>query len=178
MLSLDDFFEAINRANAHFWRSFSLIAERIRDLDEDNLANLIDGVAYYGESTISPLDAYKSVIVSAKVPTKELGTQFIQGILPMSQSAMANTLAISANPMRLAQFSYNLVASTISDILPLAVKAGKDSRNKEVIREILAVLNNKIYQARDAYYGSITLGMIQVLTKESFHFIEFILLIF
>jgi hypothetical protein len=78
LLSLDDFFEAINRANAHFWRSFSLVAERIRSLDEDNLANLVDGVAYYGESTISPLDAYKSIIVSTKVPTKDLGTQFIQ----------------------------------------------------------------------------------------------------
>ena len=164
MLLLDDFFEAINRANAHFWRSFSLIAERIRSLDEDNLANIVDGVAYYGESTISPMDVYKSIIVSTKVPTKELGTQFIQGILPMSKGAMANELAISANPMRMAQFSYNLIATTISDILPLAVKAGKDSRNKEVIRQILAVLNNKIYQARDAYYGSITLGMIQVLT--------------
>ena len=88
--------------------------------------------------------------------------------MPMAQSAMANELAISANPMRLAQFSYNLIASTISDILPLAVKAGKDSRNREVVREILAVLNNKLYQARDAYYGSVTLGMIQVLTLSFF----------
>jgi hypothetical protein len=86
--------------------------------------------------------------------------------MPMAKSAMANEIAISANPMRMAQFTYNLVATTISDILPLAVRAGKDSRNKEVIREILAVFNNKIYQARDAYYGSITLGMIQVLNMQ------------
>ena len=81
--------------------------------------------------------------------------------MPMADRAMANELAISANPMRMAQFSYDLITSVIMEIIPLAVKAGKDSRNKEVIREILAVLNNKLYQARDAYYNAITLGMIQ-----------------
>ena len=80
LLSLDDFFEAINRANAHFWRSFSLVAERVRRLEQDKLANLIDGVAYYGESTISPMDVYKSIIVSTKIPAQEMGQQFIQVI--------------------------------------------------------------------------------------------------
>lgn len=70
LLSLDNFFEAINRANAHFWRSFSLVAERIRDLDEDNLANVVDGVAYYGESTLSPLDTYKSTVSTMRLPAQ------------------------------------------------------------------------------------------------------------
>lgn len=70
LLSLDNFFEAINRANAHFWRSFSLVSERIRNLDADVLANIVDGVAYYGEATISPLDAYKSVVSTMRIPTQ------------------------------------------------------------------------------------------------------------
>lgn len=78
LLSLDEFFEAIFRANAHFWRSFSLVAERIRDMDEQNLANVVDGVAYYGESTLSPLDAYKSTVSTMRLPTEEMGDQFIQ----------------------------------------------------------------------------------------------------
>lgn len=78
LLSLDNFFEALNKANGHFWRSFSLVAERIRDLDEDNLANVVDGVAYYGESTLSPLDAYKSTVSTMRVPSEEMGDQFIQ----------------------------------------------------------------------------------------------------
>ena len=149
LLALDDFFEAVNRANAHFWRSFSLIAERIRDLEEDQLANLVDGVAYYGESTISPLDAYKSIMTTVRVPAKELGTQFIQGVLPMAQSAMANELAISANPMRMAQFSYDLVASVVSEIIPLAIRAGKDSRHVPgVSRWCLFITRKKFYVHR------------------------------
>lgn len=161
LLSLDDFFDAMNRANAHFWRSFSLVAERIRDIDEDNLANIVEGVAYYGESTVSPLDAYKSTVATIRIPTQELGDQFIQGVLPMADRAMANEMAISANPMRMAQFSYDLITSIVSDIIPLAIRASKESRDKEVVREILAVFNNKLYQAREAYYGAITLGMMQ-----------------
>lgn len=161
LLSLDNFFEALNRANAHFWRSFSLVAERIRDLDEENLANVVDGVAYYGESTVSPLDAYKSTVGTMRVPAQEMGDQFIQGVMPMADKAMANELAISANPLRMAQFSYDLVSSIVADIIPLAIRATHDSRDREAVREILAVFNNKIYQARDAYYGAITLGMMQ-----------------
>ena len=92
-----------------------------------------------------------------------MGDQFVQGVMPMADKAMANEIAISANPLRMAQFSYNLVTSIVADIIPLAIRATKDSRDKEAIREILAVFNNKLYQARDAYYGAITLGMIQVL---------------
>jgi hypothetical protein len=34
LLLLNEFFDALNRANAHFWRSFSLVAEplRVRDM--------------------------------------------------------------------------------------------------------------------------------------------------
>ena len=78
LLSLDNFFEAMNQANVHFWHSFSLVSQRIRQVDEDRLANLVDGVAYYGESTLSPLDSYKSVVATMKLPTSEMGRQFIQ----------------------------------------------------------------------------------------------------
>lgn len=82
--------------------------------------------------------------------------------MPMADRAMANEIAISANPLRMAQFFYDLVMSTVADIIPLAVRATQDSRDREAVREILAVFNNKLYQARDAYYGAITLGMMQV----------------
>ena len=53
LLSLNNLFNELNRANAHFWRSFSIVAERVGDLGVDRVANLIDGVAHYCESTIS-----------------------------------------------------------------------------------------------------------------------------
>ena len=74
---------------------------------------------------------------------------------------MANELAISMNPMRLAQFSWNLLASTIAGIIPLSIRATRNPNDKEASREILAMLNNKLYQARDSYYAAITLGMVQ-----------------
>jgi hypothetical protein len=76
--------------------------------------------------------------------------------------AAANDLAISMNPMRVAQFSYNLLASTITAIIPLAVRRTKNPRDMDALREILAVFNNKLYQAREVFYASVTLGMVQV----------------
>jgi hypothetical protein len=76
--------------------------------------------------------------------------------------ALATQLGVSANPLRLAQFSYNLVSSIVSSVIPLAIRATQ-SKNKdtEAVREIVAMLNNRLYQARDAYYSAITLGMVQ-----------------
>lgn len=79
----------------------------------------------------------------------------------MGDRALASQLGISANPLRVAQFSYNLVASIVSSIIPLAVRATRNSGDTEAVREILAMLNNRLYQARDAYYSSVTLGMTQ-----------------
>ena len=83
LLSLNDFFDALNRANAHFWRSFSIVAERIRSLNNYQLANIVDGVAYYGEASISPTQAYSSIITTTRIPTESLGKQVIQNVFPM-----------------------------------------------------------------------------------------------
>jgi hypothetical protein len=77
------------------------------------------------------------------------------------RSSLANELAISANPLRLAQFSYNLIASVITGIIPLSIRLGKNPNDMDAAREMIAMLNNKMYQARDSYYASITLGMVQ-----------------
>jgi hypothetical protein len=70
-------------------------------------------------------------------------------------------MAMSANPLRVAQFSYNLVASVISGIIPLSIRLGKNPNDMDAARSMLAMLNNKMYQARDAYYASVTMGMVQ-----------------
>ena len=85
LLSLDEFFDAINRANSHFWRGFAIVAERVRDTGVHRVANIIDGVAYYGESSISPADVYSGFIRAVRLPTKEVGTEMLQGVMPMSQ---------------------------------------------------------------------------------------------
>ena len=81
LLSLDDFFDSLNRANAHFWRSFAILAERVRDMGVDRVANVIYGVAYYGESTLMPTEQFASFVRTVKLPTKEMGTQVMQGVM-------------------------------------------------------------------------------------------------
>jgi hypothetical protein len=85
LLSLDEFFDAVNRANAHFWRAFSIASERVRGMGVDGVANIIDGVAYYGESSISPTTVYASFIRSVRMPIKEIGMEMIQGVIPMAR---------------------------------------------------------------------------------------------
>ena len=63
--------------------------------------------------------------------------------------------------MRVAQWGYNFLTSIISGIIPLSIRLGKNPNDKDAEREMLSMLNNKLYQARDAYYASITLGMVQ-----------------
>ena len=70
--------------------------------------------------------------------------------LLFSGSATANELAISANPFRLAQFSYNLVACVVNGIIPLSIRLAKNPKDMDAAREMLAIINNKLYQARDA----------------------------
>ena len=50
----------------------------------------------------------------------------------------------------------------ISGIIPLSIRMGKNPKDVGAFREMRVMLTNKMYQARDAYYASITLGMVQV----------------
>lgn len=68
---------------------------------------------------------------------------------------------MGVNPLRLTQFSYNLVASVVSAIIPLSIRLGKNSGDVDAARQMLAVLYDKLYQAREVYHASITLGMVQ-----------------
>ena len=63
--------------------------------------------------------------------------------------------------MRVAQWGYNFLTSIISGIIPLSIRLGKNPNDKDAGRAMLSMLNNKLYQARDADYASITLGMVQ-----------------
>ena len=59
-----------------------LAAWRVTGMNVHRVANVIDGVAYYGEPTMSATTAYASFVRSVRIPTKELGSQMMQGIMP------------------------------------------------------------------------------------------------
>ena len=72
-LSLDDFFESVNRANVHFWTAFSKVANAVRRTGQQQLANVVDGVAYYGDATSSPIGIFSITMNSVKIPFADLG---------------------------------------------------------------------------------------------------------
>jgi hypothetical protein len=51
IFSLEDAFDSMERANTHFWTGFGIVASRVRDLGENDIADVVDGVAYFGEGT-------------------------------------------------------------------------------------------------------------------------------
>lgn len=118
LFSLNDFFDALNRANAHFWRSFSIVAERIRSMEQYELANVVEGVAYYGEATLSPTQAYSSIITTARIPTNDMGKQIIQSVFPMGDRSSSFSLHLF--------FPWFIVMKlpAASDYAPLSKKAG------------------------------------------------------
>jgi uncharacterized protein YqgC (DUF456 family) len=158
ILSLDDFFDSVNRANSHFWSSFNLIAQAVRGLRQDRLANVVDGVAYYGAATSSPMGAFAKVITSVKIPMEEIGVVVTRTVFPQMPSA---GLILSSNPVKMAQFSYGLVVGCIADIIPLSVRISQNSNDRDAVRSLVSLFMNRLFQARDGYYQSVTQGILQ-----------------
>jgi hypothetical protein len=81
----------------------------------------------------------------------------------------SSSLMVSSNPVRMAQFSYQLVTGCISDIIPLSIRIQRNNRDTDAVRELVTLFMNRLYQARDAYYQSVTIGVLQV----SIHYDKF-----
>lgn len=158
LLSLDDFFDALNRANSHYWRAFGMIAKEIRGLGEPRTANMLDGLAFYGEASQIPIapSFSRSLVRSMKIPGKDIADGFITHIRNREP-----IIVVSSNPLRMAQFSYKLIVGSISEIMPLLIRTEDSQIARENTREILQVLTNRFYDAREAFHNSITLGGLQ-----------------
>ena len=161
LLSLDDFFEALNRANSHYWRAYAIVSEHLRDLRANELANVVDGVAYYGEATLLPNREYRSIVRSIQIPTTDVAKSWMSAMTVENAAGTFSRVSITPNPLRLAQFSYKLVTGAITDLIPLFIRVDRNPKDTAAAREILALLTNRIYDTRDAYYASVTLGMLQ-----------------
>ena len=62
----------------------------------------------------------------------------------------------------MAQFSYQLVTGCIADIIPLYVRIQRNTRDADAARALVALFMNSLFQARDAHYQSVTIGVLQV----------------
>jgi hypothetical protein len=161
LLSLDDFFDSINRANTHYWAAFNLIARAVRGTKQHQLANIVDGVAYYGDATSSPVGPLSQIISSVRIPLSDIGSTVLTRVFPFTPS---EGLAVTSNPVKMAQFSYQLVVGCITDIIPLAIRVDRNPSDIDAIRALLLLFMNRVFQARDAYYQSITQGVMKVVS--------------
>jgi hypothetical protein len=78
------------------------------------------------------------------------------------QTVASSSLLVASNPVKMAQFSYQLVTGCISDIIPLAIRIQRNKKDAEAVRELVALFTNRLFQARDGYYQSVTKGVLQV----------------
>ena len=159
ILSFDDFFDSVHRSNAHFWRGIGMVAQHVRALRGDRLANVVDGIAYYGEATLMPNQAYSSFIRSVRLPAKEISNNIMQGVLSMNPIGSLARVTTSTNPLRLAHWSISVITSTIVDLIFMLANA--DLTDPRVMRRIISVLTNRLYDAKDGFYSSVVLGLMQ-----------------
>jgi hypothetical protein len=85
---------------------------------------------------------------------------FVNPSLTMHNRLQVFSMQLKVNPLRMFQFSYNLVTGGIVDLIPLFIRADlSDGRDTHAARQILQVFTNRLYIARDDYYQSVTQTM-------------------
>lgn len=149
LFSLDDFFDSLGRSNSHFWASFGIVAGHMRDMGSDEVANVIDGVAYFGHgTTIALAGGSRYLLTSFKMPISEVQVGVMSSIMPAGAKMFSASSFLTVSPLRVAAFSYNLITDSISEIIPLAIKADRNKKDKTALREILFILTNNLYESR------------------------------
>jgi hypothetical protein len=140
LLSLDLFFDSLIRANAHYWRGFGIVAGHIRDAGSDRLANVVDGIAYYGDASSTPIGFDTSIIRGMRMPVNGMGTAAKIGMFPAGSSSVVPSFGtiMSINALRITQFSYNLVTASITRLIPLMVEIQR-TQSIRALREVLQV---------------------------------------
>ena len=83
-------------------------------------------------------------------------------VFPHMPNMVSSSLIVSSNPIRMAQFSYQLVTGCIADIIPLFVRIQRNSGDSDAVRQLVALFMNRLYQAKDSYEQSVTRGVMQV----------------
>ena len=188
LFSLDDAFDSLERANSHFWTAFGMLSSRIRDLGENNLANVVDGVAYFGEGTtmavggnaryfalilhlrisgMTDLAFGRYLIQSFRIPTSKVSVGVMSSIMPRGMGMFSASSFVTVNPLRVARFSYRLITGAISDAIPIAIRINRDKsagirpQDSTATRELIRVLINRLYESKVNYRKDITDSLMQ-----------------
>lgn len=147
LFSLDNFFEALFRANSRFWRAFSMVAERLRYYGGGDTANLLNGMAFFGEASVVPLGLVglqRQIISTVRLPVTQGANVILNRVLPSWMTPYLAAGMVATSPLRLASYSYKLIVGSISKLIPLFIRVDRDKRDRQAARQILYVLTNQL----------------------------------
>lgn len=151
LLSLDDAFDSLGRANTHFWASFGIVASRVRDLGQDEVANVVEGVAHYGHGTITAVAGPASfLITSVKLPIGPATRGVLNVLMPPGGRIFSSTSFVTSSPLKLSAYTLKVILGAISDIIPLAMRLQSDPRDRPAARELVKVFSDRMYESREA----------------------------
>jgi hypothetical protein len=155
IFSLEDFFESFQRANNHIWIGVGLVASQIRGLGEQQVADVVDGIAYYGQAATSPITTYIGVMRGVRIPVDAMGKSMMGTMFVNAPRFSKISMIASSNPLRMARFTTDLVAGCVADIIPLSVRIDKFG-DKQAARDLIMVFVSRLYEFRKSYSKSIS----------------------
>lgn len=167
LFSLSEVWESTDRASGHFWRAFSIVAASIGDtglVGSSQAANIVEGAAMVGQSSALPfVGGFYSVARSMRLPivgtsNTILKAAFSSGPGKGSGLPALGLAALAPNPLKVAQFSYELVAGWVARLLPLAMRGGKPS---ELVLEALHITRDSIVDSRGDFDRLVLSTMLQ-----------------
>lgn len=162
VFSLDDAFESLERANAHFWAGLGIVASRARDLGQEDVANVADGVAYFGQGTgLAVGGQARYLIQSMQLPFSKVTVGVLSSVMPPGAGVFSAASFVTASPLRVARFSYAMVSGAVADAIPLAIRLERDARDRPAARQLLRVFSDRFYAGKDGYYRSVTSSLLQ-----------------
>lgn len=148
IFSLDEFWESCSRADGHFWRAFSIVAERVRDFrapGTSQIGTFIDGATIFAQSSVNPLTGSVGIALSSmKLPAASVAGTVLHAFMG---GVPGGAISITASPLLMAKYTYLLVSGWVSKILPILLGASSISA-PSVAREILHVMSNHLFDSR------------------------------
>lgn len=82
-------------------------------------------------------------------------------MFPSLPTAASTSLVVSSNPVKVAEFSYELITGCIMDVIPLIIRETNNPNDQDASRALLSIFMNRLHQSKDGYDRAVTQGVLQ-----------------
>jgi len=158
---LEEYWDSMLSINTIFWSFWSYLGEALRSLELSDLGSIVDGVAFYGQSSSrgNPVwslgSRYTKILQSATLPFGGISQQISSVIFPTMPTYFKPM--VDGNPILMAKFSWQLVGRSMSLIIPEVVNRS-DKTNQRILMYFLDTLYQKRTDYKDGVHNSIIQG--------------------